>query len=59
MSPDEELVLLDEQDRSLWNREQIVEGVALVERAFDLESHATQSSKVLSKPARSLTGSKR
>ena len=32
---------------------------ALVERAFDLGSHATESPKVLSKPARSLTGSKR
>jgi RNA polymerase sigma-70 factor (ECF subfamily) len=29
-----ELVLLDEQDRTLWNREQIVEGCALVERAL-------------------------
>jgi len=29
-----ELVLLDEQDRSLWNREQIGEGTALVERAL-------------------------
>jgi RNA polymerase sigma-70 factor (ECF subfamily) len=29
-----ELVLLDEQDRSLWNREAIVEGTALVERAL-------------------------
>ena len=28
------LVLLDEQDRSLWNREQIAEGVTLVERAL-------------------------
>jgi len=33
-TPDGELVLLDEQDRSLWNREQIAEGVALVERAM-------------------------
>jgi 2-oxoglutarate dehydrogenase E1 component len=32
---------------------------AIVERAFDLDSHATTSPKVLSKPARSLTGSKR
>jgi len=32
---------------------------AIVERAFDLESHATESPKVLSKPARSLTASKR
>jgi RNA polymerase sigma-70 factor, ECF subfamily len=29
-----ELVLLDEQDRSRWNREQIAEGVELVERAM-------------------------
>jgi RNA polymerase sigma-70 factor (ECF subfamily) len=29
-----ELVLLDEQDRARWNREQIVEGRALVERAL-------------------------
>jgi RNA polymerase sigma-70 factor (ECF subfamily) len=29
-----ELILLDEQDRSLWNREQIVEGAALVERTL-------------------------
>ncbi len=29
-----ELVLLDEQDRTLWNREQIAEGQALVEQAL-------------------------
>lgn len=29
-----ELILLDEQDRSLWNRELIAEGVDLVERAL-------------------------
>ncbi len=29
-----ELVLLDEQDRGLWNRQQIAEGTALVERAI-------------------------
>ena len=29
-----ELILLDEQDRSLWNRDQIAEGAALVERAL-------------------------
>jgi RNA polymerase sigma-70 factor (ECF subfamily) len=29
-----ELILLDDQDRSLWNREQILEGTALVERAL-------------------------
>ena len=33
-SPSGELVLLEHQDRSLWNREQIAEGVALVERAL-------------------------
>ncbi|MEW6127891.1 MAG: RNA polymerase sigma factor [Acidobacteriota bacterium] len=33
-SPTGELILLENQDRSLWNREQIVEGVALVERAL-------------------------
>jgi RNA polymerase sigma-70 factor (ECF subfamily) len=36
-SPAGELILLENQDRSLWNREQIVEGVALVEKA--LTSH--------------------
>src|SRR6185436_9723682 len=36
-SPTGELILLDEQDRSLWSRDQIVEGVSLVERA--LSSH--------------------
>jgi RNA polymerase sigma-70 factor (ECF subfamily) len=33
-SADGELVLLDDQDRSLWNREQIAEGCGLVERAL-------------------------
>ena len=33
-SADGELVLLDDQDRSLWNREQIAEGSALVRRAL-------------------------
>jgi RNA polymerase sigma-70 factor (ECF subfamily) len=35
-SPSGDLILLDEQDRSSWNREQIAEGVALVERALPL-----------------------
>jgi RNA polymerase sigma-70 factor, ECF subfamily len=30
-----ELILLENQDRSLWNREQIEEGVALVEKALN------------------------
>jgi RNA polymerase sigma-70 factor (ECF subfamily) len=33
-SPTGELILLEHQDRSLWNREQIAEGVALVEKAL-------------------------
>ena len=33
-SPDGELILLADQDRSLWNRVQIAEGIALVERAL-------------------------
>ena len=33
-SPTGDLVLLEDQDRSLWNRDLIVEGQALVERAF-------------------------
>ncbi len=33
-SPAGEMILLDDQDRDLWNREQINEGLALVERAL-------------------------
>ena len=33
-SPSGELVLLEEQDRSLWDQDRIAEGVALVERAL-------------------------
>jgi RNA polymerase sigma-70 factor, ECF subfamily len=33
-SPDGELILLDDQDRSLWDRTQIAEGAALVRRAL-------------------------
>jgi len=33
-SPAGELILLENQDRSLWNREQIAEGVALLENAL-------------------------
>jgi RNA polymerase sigma-70 factor (ECF subfamily) len=33
-SPAGELILLEHQDRSLWNREQIAEGVALLEKAL-------------------------
>jgi RNA polymerase sigma-70 factor, ECF subfamily len=34
-SPAGELVLLEDQDRSLWNREQIAEGLSLVGRAIE------------------------
>jgi RNA polymerase sigma-70 factor (ECF subfamily) len=33
-SPSGELILLDDQDRLLWNQQQIAEGLALVERAL-------------------------
>ena len=33
-TPAGELILLDEQDRSLWNRDQIAEGIRFVERAL-------------------------
>lgn len=33
-SPAGELILLEQQDRALWNRSQIAEGVALVEKAL-------------------------
>ncbi len=33
-TPEGELILLEDQDRSLWNRAQITEGLALVERAL-------------------------
>ena len=34
MSPEGELILLGDQNRTLWDRERIAEGLALVERAF-------------------------
>jgi len=34
-SPTGNLILLENQDRSLWNREQIAEGVALLEKALN------------------------
>jgi RNA polymerase sigma-70 factor (ECF subfamily) len=33
-SPEGDLILLDQQDRTLWNRAQIAEGTALVEKAL-------------------------
>jgi RNA polymerase sigma-70 factor, ECF subfamily len=34
VSPDGDLILLKQQDRSLWNRDQIAEGISLTERAL-------------------------
>jgi len=33
-SPDGDLILLEQQDRSLWNKDQIAEGIALTENAL-------------------------
>ena len=33
-SPDGEVILLEDQDRALWNQEQIAEGIGLVEQAL-------------------------
>jgi RNA polymerase sigma-70 factor (ECF subfamily) len=40
-SPTGEIVLLADQDRSLWNREQIVDGTALVEGALATQRYGT------------------
>jgi RNA polymerase sigma-70 factor (ECF subfamily) len=37
VSPDGELVLLEDQDRSLWDRTQIVEGMRLLRRGLEME----------------------
>ena len=34
ISPDGDLILLEQQDRSLWNKDQIAEGIALTESAL-------------------------
>jgi len=39
-SPSGELILLENQDRALWNREQIAEGVALLEKALKSQQKA-------------------
>ncbi len=42
-SPTGELILLENQDRALWNREQIAEGVALLEKALSPRSPAASA----------------
>jgi RNA polymerase sigma-70 factor (ECF subfamily) len=37
-TPDGELVLLDDQDRSLWDRDRISEGIRVLENAFRLRA---------------------
>jgi RNA polymerase sigma-70 factor (ECF subfamily) len=44
-SPTGELILLENQDRSLWNREQIAEGVALLEKALGHRGKSQQMSR--------------
>jgi RNA polymerase sigma-70 factor (ECF subfamily) len=41
-SPTGELILLENQDRSLWSKEQIAEGVALLEKALKYEQKSRQ-----------------
>jgi RNA polymerase sigma-70 factor (ECF subfamily) len=41
MSPEGDLILLDDQDRGLWDRAQIAEGVTLVERALSSPRHGS------------------
>jgi len=42
-SPDGDVILLDEQDRSLWNREQIAEGTRLVGQALSSQRFGSYS----------------
>jgi RNA polymerase sigma-70 factor (ECF subfamily) len=44
-SPTGELILLENQDRALWNREQIAEGVALLEKALGYHEKYQQKSR--------------
>src|SRR5208283_2558150 len=44
-SPTGELILLENQDRALWNREQIAEGVALLEKALGYPEKYQQKSR--------------
>ena len=42
-SPAGELILLENQDRALWNREQIAEGVALLEKSMKFGAYTLQA----------------
>jgi RNA polymerase sigma-70 factor (ECF subfamily) len=44
-SPTGELILLENQDRALWNKEQIAEGVALLEKALGNRRGSQQNSR--------------
>jgi RNA polymerase sigma-70 factor (ECF subfamily) len=44
-SPSGELILLENQERALWNREQIAEGVALLEKALGYRDEHQQKSR--------------
>ena len=44
-SPTGELILLENQDRALWNKEQIAEGVALLEKALGYRGKSREKSR--------------
>ncbi len=44
-SPTGELILLENQDRALWNKKQIAEGVALLEKALGYQEKSQQKSR--------------
>jgi RNA polymerase sigma-70 factor (ECF subfamily) len=44
-SPTGELILLENQDRALWNKEQIAEGVAWLEKAMESQPRSGQGSR--------------
>jgi RNA polymerase sigma-70 factor (ECF subfamily) len=48
-SPTGDLILLENQDRSLWNREQIAEGVALLEKALGYREKYPEKSRETSR----------
>jgi predicted RNA polymerase sigma factor len=49
-SPTGELILLETQDRSLWNREQIAEGLALLQKALKSQRFGSYTLQARSRP---------
>ena len=54
-SPAGELIFLENQDRALWNKEQIAEGVALLEKALGYREKSGGKSQQKSRPFGSYT----